>query len=911
MSRLKGFVARVRALLQPRAAAARMDEEFAFHVEMEAERLRAQGVPDEHARRQALARFGGLERYRQEMREGRRANWLVDLQQDIRYGARMLLKQRGVTIIAILSLALGIGANTAIFSIANALLYRSRPVSDPDRLVQIYTSDSNQEFQTSSYPSYEDFRDRNSVLEDLAAYGLGWQFRLGTAGEVEQVWGEVVSGNYFDVLGITPQRGRWFLAEEDAVRGRNPVVVIGHGLWQRRFQADAGIIGRTIVVNRQPLTVIGIAPASFGGMMAGWSTELWVPVSLLPSLDPSRGPALLTRRSKWLTMVGRVKKDVSLAQVRSQFDALTAAIRAEHPDEWRRERNARMEDQRVTVLPERKTRIPPGLLVPVAALAGALFVVVNLVLAIACLNLASLLYARGVARRGEIAVRLAMGAGRLRIIRQLLTESVLMALVAGAAALLLGSWALDAILAALPALPEGIRVGLDVGLDWRVALYGLTFALLTGVLFGLAPAAHASRFPVAAVLKNDALAFSGPTRTSRSRRALIITQVALSVVLLIASGLMTRSLRNAQPTQLGFPSNAMLVAPVSLDENEYDRTRSLRFHERLIGDVGSLPGVLSVSVVHEMPGGFMGGSRSSTEIEGYSASADEDLEIASGIVGPSYFTNLKIPIVLGRDFDLRDRDGAPCVAIINEAFALRYIGAPVQSVGKRLARFYEEGKRMCEIVGVVRDDAWQTLNAAIKPFYWVPLLQSDWRSTMLLVHTSGDPAQLKRVVRQAIQTLDAHIPVDGIQTLDEYFEAARLPFQLAGLLIGACGLLALILAAIGIYGTVAWSVAQRSREVGIRMALGAERADILRVVIRQGMAVVSWGLVLGLFLGVMLAQVLVMLPLPVPVLFGISPLDPVTYAGVAIGLGLVGLAACFLPARRASRLDPGTTLRTQ
>ncbi|HEX6314697.1 MAG TPA: ABC transporter permease, partial [Gemmatimonadaceae bacterium] len=768
----------------------------------------------------------------------------------------------------------------------------------------------NQEFQTSSYPSYVDFRDRNSVLDDLAAYGLGWQFRLGAAGEVEQVWGEVVSGNYFDVLGVKPQRGRWFLAEEDSVAGRNPVAVIGHGLWQRRFQGDPGIVGRTILLNRHPLTVIGVAPASFSGMMAGWSTELWVPVMMLPSLDPSRGPALLTRRSKWLTMVGRVREGVSLAQVRSQFDALAAAIRSEHPDEWRRERNARMEDQRVTVLPERKTRIPPGLLVPTVSLAGVLFVVVNLVLAIACLNLASLLYARGVARRGEIAVRLAMGAGRLRIIRQLLTESVLLALVAGAAGLLLGSWALDAILAALPTMPEGIRVRLDVGLDWRVAAFAFTFAMLTGVLFGLAPAAHSSRFPVAAVLKNDALAFSGPTRTSRSRRALIVTQVALSVVLLIASALMMRSLRNARPTQLGFASTSILVAPVNLDENEYDRARALRFHEQLIGDAASLPGVLSASLVHEMPGGFMGGSRSSTEIEGYSAAAGEDLEISSSIVGPSYFTNLKIPIVVGRDFDLRDRDGAPCVAIINEAFAQRYIGAPAQSVGKRLARYYEDGKRMCEIVGVARDDAWQTLNKSVKPFYWVPLLQSDRRSTMLLVHTSGDAAPLKRVVRGAIQTLDANIPVTGVQTLDEYFETARLPFQMAGLLIGACGLLALLLATIGIYGTVAWSVAQRSREVGIRMALGAERTDILRVVILEGMTVVSWGLVLGLVLGALLALALVILPLPVPVLFGISPVDPLTYAGVAIGLGLVGLLACFIPARRASRLDPAATLRT-
>ena len=891
MSRLKGFAARLRSFLRPGSADRRMEEEFAFHVEMETARV---------------------ERYRQEMRDGRRANWFHDFRDDLRHGARSLVRQKGLTSIAIVSLAIGIGANAAIFSIVNAILLRPRAVSHPEQLVELYSGDQRQPYQTTSWPSYVDLRQRNTVFSGLAAYGVGWQFRLGAPDEVRLVWGEPVSGNYFDVLGVRAHPGRTFLPEEDAVPGRNPVVVIGHGLWQRQLGGDSAVVGRTITLNGQPLTVIGIAPPEYNGMMSGWASEIWVPAMMMPLLDPSRESLVTSRGSKWITMIGRLRNGVTLQRARSEVDVLVAGLRAEHPGEWLDEEGGSVREYFISVLPERETRIHPGMQAPAHALTALLFVVVNLVLLIACMNLAGLLFARAVARRGEIAVRLALGAGRSRIVRQLLAESVLLSVVAGAAGLLLAIWALGALIASMPPLPEGIRLSLDVRLDWRVVAYTLAFSTLTGVLFGLAPAVQSSRSGLSAVLKDDALAFAGSSRPSRSRRLLIIGQVAMSLLLLIGAGLMARSLRNIRPTSLGFATENVLVAPLSLDERTYDRRAAHGFYEQLSDDVARFPEVEGVTLVEGVPGGFLGRSRSSTEIEGYTPQPGESMEIDASVVGPGYFSTMKVPVVRGRDFAARDRDGAPCVTIINVAFATRYLGGPASALGRHLTRHNEENPaqpRMCEIIGIVQDRAWQSLQQEPRPFWAVPLLQSDRRRMTLLVHTAGDPKRVQAVVRRAVQARDPGMPVADIQTLGEHFSAALYPFRLFGLVLGAGGLMALLLATIGIYGTVSYSVAQRRREVGIRMALGAVRSDILRVVVGQGMVVVSYGLALGLLLGLLLTRVLGSLPVETPLLNGVSAIDTATFAGVTLLLSAVALVACFIPAMRAARVDPGVTLR--
>ena len=913
MSRLKGMAARLRSYAFSSSAERRMEEEFAFHVEMEAERLLAEGVPPDEARRRALARFGGATRYREEMREGRRPRWLHDMPADLRYGARTLLKNRGLTFIAVFSLAVGIGANSAIFSIVNALLLRPRALSHPEQIVQLYAGHRQQPYQTLSYPSYLDFRDRNDVFSGLAAYGLGWQFKLGGADDVELVWGEPVSSNYFDVLGVRAWRGRMFLPEEGEVPNRNPVVVIGHGLWQRRFAADPAVIGKPIRINNQQLTVIGIAPPEYTGMMSGWASEIWVPAMLTSVLDPSQGQQLLNSRgSKWVTLVGRLRPGTTIDDARKRFALLSKAMQAEYSGEWLDEREDGVREHVVSVLSERETRVHPGMRSAAYALAAVLFVVVNLVLAIACMNLASMLFARGVARRSEIAVRLALGAGRGRIIRQLLTESVLLSLIAGVAGVVLAWWALNAVLAFMPALPEGIRIAADVRLDWRVVAYTIGFATVTGLLFGLAPAMNSSRSDVASVLKDEASAVAGAFRTSGARRLLVVGQVAFSLLLLIGAGLMLRSLENVRPSRLGFASENIVVAPLTLDDVAYDQTRAQRFFEEVNDRVASLPGVEAVSLIDGLPGGFMGRSRRSVEIEGYTPRSDGDLHIDANVVGPGYFTSMRVPVVQGRDFDARDRDGAPCVAIINEAFAQRYFAGAASPLGRHLGKYVgsRQQRQSCEIVGVVRDNAFQSLQREIRPFFAMPLLQSDARRVTMMVHTAGAPATFIPGVRSAIRALDPDMPLADVQTLTASFGVALYPFRVLGFVVGACGLMALFLAALGVYGTVAYSVAQRRREMGIRMALGAMRPDILGMVVGQGMKLVGYGLGVGLLLGLALTRVLISLPLDTTLLFGVSATDVVTFGSVTLLLALVALTACYVPALKATRIDPVGTLRS-
>jgi predicted permease len=831
---------------------------------------------------------------------------------DLRYAAKMLWKSKGVTVVAMISLAAGIGANSAIFSIVNSLLLRPRPVANPDQIVELYSGDTEQPYQTTSYPSYVDFRERNDVFTDLAAYGIQ-QFKLGGANQVEEIWGELVTANYFDVLGVPAFQGRTFVAEENVAPNRNPVVVMSHGLWQRRFNSDPSIVGQTITLNNQPFTVIGIAPPQYTGMMRGLSSEIWVPAMMAPALDSSYGEArVASRGSKWLILVGRLKPGTTIDQARARFALLSKDMQAAHPREWIRQKGNSVREQFVSVLSERETRVHPQMREAAYAVAGLLFVIVNLVLLIACMNLASMLLARAVARRNEIAVRLALGAGRMRIIRQLLTESVLLSSIAGAAGILLAVWLLDLLVAFMPALPEGVRIALDLHLDWRVVVYTIAVSTITGIFFGLAPALQSSKADVSTILKDDSAVSTGRYRRSRLRTSLVVAQVAFSLLLLIGAGLVLRSLEKLRPTRLGFSSDNFVVARLTLDEKEYDRRKGHEFFRSVTERVAALPGVENVSLVEGIPGGFLGGSRRSIEIEGYKPNAGESLHLDMFYAGPRLFTNMKIPIVQGRDFDERDQDGATCVAIVNEVFAQRYFGGTGQSLGKHLIRGTEvrNEKQSCEVVGVIRDNNLHALEKDVPPFYSMAVMQSDFQRMSLMVNTSNDPQSIVPGVRRTIQELDPNMPVAGVQTIGESFSVALYPFRLLAVVMAGCGLMALLLATVGIYGVVAYSVAQRTREVGIRMALGAVRSDILKLVVGQGMLLVVYGLGLGLLLGFALTRVLTSsIFFETELLFGITATDSLTYAGVTILLALVALAACYLPALRATKVDPVIALR--
>lgn len=825
---------------------------------------------------------------------------------DMRYSARNLLKRPAFTLIAIVTLAVGIGANTAIFSIVNAMLFRPRPVAQPERLVELYVGDASNPYHAIAYQDFLIFRDQREIFSGLAAYHIE-QFKLGGAEDVEQVWGEAVSGNYFELLGVNATKGRTFLPEEDQTPGTHPVAVISHGLWQRRFDANPAVIGQTITLNHQSLTVIGIAPPQYTGMIRGLAIEVWVPLMMIPQMVPQYGMARLNSRgNSWLFMVGRLRPEATLEQARARFDLISRQLQDAYPKDWRekRGRSNELSEKFVTILPESETRIHPGLHSSVYAAIALILVMINLVMLIACMNLAGLLLARGLERRRETAVRLALGAGRGRIVRQLLTESVLLAGAAGVAGTLLAMWLTHLLVAFIPALPEGIRLSIDLGIDWRVLAYTFGFSFFVGVFFGLVPALQISRPDVIAALKEGSQVFAGGYAQSRLRNGLIVAQVAFALLLLTGAGLAMRSLQNISPTRLGFDSLDLVVAPLAL-ERQYDRARGQEFYRQLEERTLALPGVQTVSFVDVVPGGLLGRQRSEIGIEGY----EQSTEIDYNTIGTGYLTAMKIPVVQGRDFNERDRDGAPCVAAVNESFARRYF-ADGRALGKHLTKFESQSeKQRCEIVGVVRDNQVQSLQKEPVPWYAFPLQQSHAKRMTMLVHSTGAPESIVPAVRRAIHSLDQNIPVSDVLTLNDTFKPVLYVYRLFGMVIGACGGLAVLLASLGIYGTVAYAVGQRTREIGIRLALGANKQDILSLVIRQGMIRVIYGVSVGLLLALALTRVLTSSIFGVELIYGVSANDPRTYMLVGALLVLVTLLACYLPARRATKVDPLVALR--
>ena len=835
---------------------------------------------------------------------------------DVGYGLRSLGRTPSFSAIAILSLALGIGANTALFSLVNSFLLRAPAVTNPDELAQIYSGERRSPYEGMSYPSYLDVRDQNQVFADVAAYGIR-QFKLSDPGDLELIWGEAVSANYFSLLGVPAHAGQLFTkaAGNERVPGSYPAIVISHGLWKRRFNSDPSLIGKTVRINNQPLTVIGVAPPEFTGLWRGLSTEIWIPVTMLSVVEAPNGADLVTHRnSRWLILIGRKRSDVPLDQIKARFDLLSTELQASQPDEWN-DPQAPGEPPRklfLTVVPENKSRIHPQMQEDSVAIVAGLFATVNVVLAIACINLAGMLLARGVARRKEMAIRLALGAGRFRLIRQLVTESVVLSLIAGACGALFTIWAMQALVAFMPALPEGFRIAIDLSPDWKVFAFAIAFSTLTGIVFGLAPAMRASRANVGPVLKDDGSAIAGGHRQSRSRMILVVAQVSLSVLMLVFAGLVLRSLNNLRPTSLGFSSEKMLVVPITLDEDKYDRQSTQTFYRDLTERISAVPGVQNVSMVGHLPGGFLGSTRRGTEIEGYTPADGERMEIENAIVGPRYFTAMNVPIVSGRDIDTRDREGAHCVAVINEAFARRYFASVPSPLGKHVANgLSAAGKQWCEIVGVIRDDRFQALEPTPKPFFALSVYQMERYRMAVLVATAGDPASLTAPVGRIVRGLDPTLPLQDILPLTDTFSAALYPFRLLGIILGACGGMALLLATVGIYGIVSYSVAQRTREVGIRVALGALKSDVLKMILAQGLRVVAAGLVIGLIMSAAVTQLLGAELSETGMFFGIGATDAVTFGGVAILLTAVAGLACYAPARRATKVDPIKALRSE
>ena len=815
---------------------------------------------------------------------------------DLRYAFRMLIKSPAFTFVAVISLAIGIGANTAIFSVANAILFRSMPFRDAANLVDVHGVGEFENRFAASYPAYQYYRDHNQTFSDLLCWGE-LSLSLSTGGNAEQAFGIIVSGNYFSTLGVQPALGRFFLPEEDETVGTHPVVVLSYGFWQRRFGSDPEIIGRAINLNNHQFTVAGVAPKVFTSTIAIWAPDMYVPMMMQPQVMPA-SDMLNARNAEWLQMTGRLKPGASIEQATADLTTLSRQLEAAYPELNQRAEGEPERDGSRDVSLVKVGSFPIRTKGVIIGFFGLLLAVVSLVLLIACANLTSLMLARATARRKEIAVRLAVGAGRFRIIRQLLTESVLLCIASGVVGILFAIWMRGLLLAFKPSIP--LPIDYNFPLDGCVLSWTFGLSLLTGTVFGLLPALQASKLDLVKALKDESR--SQGLRSSRLRNLFVIGQVAMSLLLLISAGLFLRAVTYAQTVYSG--SEPERIQTVSFDPRilGYDEAKSRQFYRQLIDRVRAMPGVESASLAQMV---LVGPSRSETSISLESrdaALATDEVPVEFNVVAPQYFQTMKIPILRGRDFSEADRTGAQSVAIIDETMARRYF-AGEDAVGKH----FTSGKTLFEIIGVAESGKQRILGQEPDPFVYFAFAQTEkplFDSRMTLhVRSLMTSESVFSAIRNEVSVLDKNMPLQTTMPLTEHIRLSILPQRIVAAIAGVFGVTGLLLAAIGIYGVMSYSVAQRTHEIGVRMALGARRKDVLRMVLSQGLKITLIGVTIGLAGAFAITRLLSSL------LYGVSATDPLTFIVIPCILAGVALGASFVPAHRATKVDPMIALR--
>lgn len=812
----------------------------------------------------------------------------MTIRQDVAYAIRLLRKSPVFTLTAVLSLTIGIGANAAIFSLADALLLRDRPgIRDPDTLVDVGRTQRGEGFDNMSYPNFADYRDRNTVFSGLAGYRFGAEpIGLGARDGAESVFGAAVSGNYFDVLGVPMALGRGFVASEDRPGAAQHVAVLSYSLWQGRFEGARDIVGRTIHLNGRSFTVVGVTAAGFVGNTFTRS-DLWLPMSVYPG-TAGRGADLLTDRSSvWMVAVGRLKPGVTRDQAHAQMTAIARDLEREYPRE--------NEGKGVALSPSH--RLPGFMRTYAAAFVSLLFALVGLVLAIACTNVAGMMLARSLSRAREIAVRIAIGAGKARIVGQLVTESLLLSIVGAAGGVLLAVWMIRGLQQLLPNLPVALAV--DIRLDWRVVTFSVVLAITAGVLFGLVPALQAAKTDLTTAMKSDGPA-AGPRRL-RLRQTFVVAQVAMSVLLVVCGLLFTRSLINAGGVDPGFDVANVEVADIDFRLAGYEREAGALVQDQILARVDRLAGVQSASFVANLPliGSSIGLGRLRTSGQAPDAPG---IRADWNMVTPRYFETMRTTLLRGRSFTDTDRAGTPPVAVVNETLARRAWPGE-DPVGKTLEHGDGDTKRVLQIVGVARDGKYRWVIEEPRAFIYVPLAQNYRSNLSLLVKTDG--RRVASDVRAVVRAINPVLPVTHSATLAEVTAVGLLPHRLAAGIAGTFGLVGVVLAAIGVYGITAYNVTQRTREIGVRVALGAARRDVLGLVIGQAMRMSATGAAIGLLLAAAATRLLVSL------LYGVQPLDPVSFGtGAALFCGLA-LAASWMPAKRAASLNPVEALRTE
>jgi predicted permease len=819
---------------------------------------------------------------------------MANLLQDLRFALRLLDRNRAVTVVAVLSLALGIGANTTVFTLVNAILLQPLMVRDIDRLVLIQTTEMrNNTLVTlggTSRLNFEDLRDQNTVLSGATLTGFVG-LALSGNGEPEQVFGQMVSGNYFDVLGAPMAAGRGFLPEEDQRFGEHPVTVLAYSLWQRRFGGDPNIVGQKIRLNGHDFTVIGVTAQGFRGTQPVGGPDLWVAFAMNQQLLASGLPAeqYKSRRGLVYQAFGRLKDGVSLEQARANVDAIGKSLEASFPNDNR--------GRTYTLAPMADGAMPPQFRQQLV-LSGAIgMVVVGLVLLIACGNVANLLLARASARRQEIAVRLSMGASRARLVRQLLTESLILSIAGGAVGLLIAYWARAVLWALRPPFMQANFIDLDF--DGRVLAFAAIVSLATGVIFGLMPALQSSRPDLVVELKERTTQTSG-SRWYNIRHLLVVGQLALSLVALVSAGLFLRSLANAQEIELGFDTSGLMVMGINAGNQGYDEARGRDLYRRVLERLAGVPGVQSATVSTGVPL-FAGGFQRTTFRDDQDVKDPRNGRLTPiNEVGPRYFETLGIPILQGRPFNDNDRLGSAPVIIINETMAKQFYPNE-QALGRRLYIFGRPEAR--EIVGIAKTIKYNGVGEADTPHMYVPLDQSYQSQVIVQARTNGNPDSVLGTVRRELQALEPTMPLQNVNTYSTILRTSLWAPRFGTSLLAVFGMLALVLAAIGLYGVISYGVSQRTREIGIRMALGASERDVRGMVVRQGLLLAAAGVVIGLLAAFGLARFVTSL------LFSVSGADPVTFGGVAVMLLVVALAATYFPARKASRVDPVDALR--
>jgi predicted permease len=916
MSLLRNIRSGLRSLFRREQVDRELDEELRAYQELAAEEKMRDGITRREALRAVRLERGSLELAKEVVRSGGWEFFVETCWQDLGFGLRMLRKNPGFTAVAALALALGIGANTAIFSLTDQILLRNLPVPRPEQLVILRSpgpnhghtwGDVDQGAQSFSYPLYKDLRERATVFFGLLVC-RGITVNVSGHWETQAAHADLVSGNFFQTLEVQPALGRLFLPGDETAPGANTVAVLSYSYWLRQFGADPSILNKPLAVNGVPLTVVGVARKGFYGVQIGSTPDIFIPVTMKAQMAPNPNQTLEDRTDRWLPVMGRLKPGITIARAQAELQPIyqplmesDAKLLKLSGDDWKRYLSKPL---LLTGGAHGRLVLQEGAQEPLLVLMS----MVGLVLLIACANLAGLLVARGEARQREIGVRLAMGAKRTRMIRQLLTESLLIATAGGAAGIALAWWCLNAIGAAVP---QGYGMGvLANSLDFRVLWFASGLTLATTILFGLAPAMRATRLDLQSTLKDQGSNVSASRSNLPVRKVLIVSQVALTAVLLAAAGLFARTLANLEHASLGVNTSHVLQFSVAPDLNGSTPAQTLAFADRARDEIAALPGVRSLSissapifanddyVSNFTPEGYV-------SQPGHVPQPGDDTDAMYDYVGPNYFSTMGIPLIAGREFAESDTAESPKVCIINEKLAQQSF-AGRNPIGLHIthgAGTLYTAPAM-EIIGVVANSKWDDARSDIAPFLYMPYSQDkNLGHLSFYIRTERDPSSMAAGLRSFVQRLDANLPLNSLSTLEEQVGNSMLNDRLVTVLSVSLALLAALLAALGLYGVLAYVVARRTREIGIRIALGGERADILRLVVGQGVRLT----VVGGAIGILAA--LVAMRWVASLLYGVTAHDPQTFVGVVVLLAIVSGAVCYLPARRAMRVDPMVALR--